>query len=283
MLDACAYWLVERLFHHPIFVVGTGRSGTTLLLFGLGQHPAVWAAQRESPFIPYLGYLAHPFEARSNRQYHRDSLALSLEDVYRRVRRLCFESAFGERYGLRSLPARLKMGIDLRRRKQRWCAKTCPGRDEFAGLVRLYPRARFLYVFRNGIEVVYSRSRFPNMAQLTFEDQCETWAFHVNKYEYLLHAEEALVVRHERLVREPDRVWQEIFAAVDLSPDEAPIRFTKTTQLHPLDSPTQSQQDVARVFQERPPAHATWDHEQRATFKRICGSGMAALGYSMPF
>lgn len=40
-----------RYYHRPVFVIGTGRSGTTVLLEALGAHPNLLAAWGEAPLI----------------------------------------------------------------------------------------------------------------------------------------------------------------------------------------------------------------------------------------
>lgn len=282
MLSTIGRLITRNFFHNPIFVVGSGRSGTSVLQRALGQHSKVVSLD-ESPFIPYVGYLLHPFEFRDNSDYHRGYLRTSIDYTYARFRRLCFESAVGEHYGLRELvksPADL---ISLVAQTRFWCAKTFPNKVESAGLVILYPNAKFLYIYRNGSAVVNSRSHFGQMKQQTFREHCKTWANHVEKYAYLFEMPAALAVRQEDLLEQPVELFRRVQAFIGAPYEDAPANYSQTTLVHPLDESTQQDVNATDVLKSRPAPHATWSREQKEMFKDICGDGMNELGYEIPF
>lgn len=281
MLRAVGRWVTRHCFHNPILVVGAGRSGTSIMLQALGQHYCILSADRESPFIPYVGFLTHPFEIRDNRAYHRESLSLSLEQAYAQFRRLCFEAVFGANYGMQGRV--IEAGLRATLRTRRWCAKTYPNAVEAQALLRLYPTIRFIYMFRNGYDVVNSRSRFRGMSEASFEEHCRIWAGHAEKYAYMADLKEALPVRQEDVVADPDGLFRRVQDFVSVPFEEGPAQFARTTLIHSLDQKTRQDVDVGKLFEERRPVYETWTPEQRATFKTLCRSGMDRLGYEIPF
>lgn len=282
MLAMIGRFLTRKFFHSPIFVVGSGRSGTSVLQRALGQHSTILSLD-ESPFIPYVGYLLHPFEFRDNNDYHRGYLRTSIDYMYARFRTLCFESAIGEHYGLRELVKNPADFVSLVVRTRFWCAKTFPNKVEGAGLVKLYPNAKFLYIYRNGCAVVNSRSHFGQMKQQSFRAHCETWAKHVEKYNYLFDMPEALAVRQEDLLNQPVDVFRRIQSFVGVPYEDALANYTQTTLVHPLDKSTQQEVNAVDTLKARAAPHTTWSREQKEIFKDICGDGMQKLGYEIPF
>jgi hypothetical protein len=284
-VEAIMFATIGRLitascFYQPIFVVGTGRSGTSIMLQALGEHSRILSADRESPFLPYLGYLLNPFEFRENRDYHRAELNMELEQAYEQFRRLSFEAVFGPNYGLQR---RVKdVGFRAAAGKHAWCAKTYPNRMEAEGLLRLFPNGKFVYMHRSGYDVVNSRSRFRGMSAGSFEENCRLWAEHAAKYHYLCELEQALPVRQEDVVRKPDDVFRRVQDFIGVPYEEGPARFAKTTLIHPLDERTMTA-DVSDVFEKRLPVYEAWTEDERATFKAYCTEPMTKLGYEIPF
>jgi hypothetical protein len=165
----------------------------------------------------------------------------------------------------------------------RWCAKTWPVEEEYQGLLKLYPGAKFVYIVRNGIDVVHSRTRFHGFKDVDFETHCRAWAWSVGAYGYLADSEAGVMVRHERLVADPTSFFQALFEALDLDPHPGPAGFVQSTMLHPLDGPTESGADVKQRFDQRVAGHTNWTQEQRACFLEIAGDAMAQVGYEIPF
>ena len=282
MLALFGRFLTRRFFHNPILVVGSGRSGTSVLQRALGQHSTVLSLD-ESPFVPYIGYLMHPFEFRHNKEYHRNYLHTSVDYAYSKFRILCFESAIGEDYGLRKMMQNPAGLLTLASQTRFWCAKTFPNETESAGLLKLYPQVRFLYIYRNGCAVVNSRSHFGQMKQQSFRAHCETWARHVDKYDYFFNMPEAFTLRQEDLLEKPVELFKRIQDFLQVPYEDAPAKYSQTTLVHPLDESTQQDVDATDVLKSRPPPHAAWSQEQKEIFKDICSEGMNKLGYEIPF
>jgi hypothetical protein len=280
-------WIAEQVSRRyrdaPVLVVGAGRSGTSILLQALGEHPEILSSDRESPLIQYFGMLMHPLEFGpfafgESKEYHRAELKVPVEYLYDNLRRLCLEVALGGDHGLSAILRRRRSPWTIRR----WCAKGFPNRDEAAGLLRLFPKLRLLHIHRNGIDVVHSRSKFRGMKRYEFSDHCDIWAKHVEKFGYLFDTPEALPVRHEDLLKDPGQTFRDVLTFLGLRHDAGPERFARSTLIHSLDKKTQTGVDVHKALRERESPYGQWTADQRKTFREICGAGMSRLKYEIP-
>ena len=267
----------------PIFVLGASRSGTSVLLQALGEHPQILSIPGEAPFITSIGGAAYLFEFSDAREYYRNSLRYPLEYFYDSLRRLAFEYAAGRNYGLKLIIKGLLDGDHSYLNKRYWCAKTFPDIKVAKGLIKLYPAVRFLYIIRNGCDVVYSRIKFSGFSHQEFEKHCREWSQTVDKYDFLKNFECALRVRHEDLVDHPEQFFQGIFTFLRVKNHPGPCNYVTSNLLHPLDKPTQTVTSVKEAFRKRKPSYEAWTEEQREIFRRICGQKMEETGYNIRF
>ncbi len=283
MLDIPGRILSAPFFERPILIVGTGRSGTSVLLQALGHHPKIYALPGEAPFLTSIGGAAHLFEGADNRDYYRDSLKVGRPYLYRQLRRLGFEVAAGPHYGglrlLKGLIGRAPFPLGRRH----WCAKTFPSERVTAGLLAIYPSARFVYIVRDGCDVVHSRTRFKGFSHQDFRQHCINWAEGVEKYRHLRSLPQCRSTTQEALLADPGACFGAIFDFLCLPSHPGPEAFARSNLIHPLDQGTRSGTDPRKALEERAPAFAHWTAEQRALFKEICGVSMAELGYEIPF
>lgn len=276
--------LTRKLLPNPTFVVGIGRSGTSVLLDALGLHPLILPARGEAPLIRMFGRFVDSVEYSDERDYYEATLVYPKEYLYHYLRRLCFEYVAGQNYGLDNPIA--EDSWQYRKsmlRKRRWCAKTFPTADEYRGIVKLYPEARFVYIVRNGINVVHSRTKFPGFRHLDFAAHCETWAESIEVFGFLWTASNAISVRQEELIHDPEGLFRKVFDFTNLDYDEKPAEFVKNNLVIPLDQPSQSDIDVKQAFEARRLPFESWTREQRRTFKEIAGTAMREAGYELPF
>jgi len=196
MLDSLARLVTTRFLERPIFIVGGSRSGTIVLLKAMGKHSQILSTPSEDPFITDIGRMVHSLEYcdEVEKKYYQDSLRVSHEYIYENLRRLALESALGPRFGLKQLAKLAMLGKVNLLRKRYWCTKTFPGKIAAEGLVSLYPEARFIWILRNGVNVVYSRCRFPAFRDLPFEEHCRHWASSINRFSHLLEMPGAAIV-----------------------------------------------------------------------------------------
>jgi hypothetical protein len=283
--ETLGHLLARRLEDRPIFVVGGGRSGTSVLVQALGKHRNIYAFAGEDPFLTDIGGMMYNLEFADERElaYYRNSLRIPHGHIYAALKRLSFESAFGPGYGFRSMVRDTRSGAFNPLTKTHWCVKTFPVESVARGLLRLYPNAKFILIHRSGIDVVNSRTQFHGFRELDFRKQCEEWAQNVEDFSYLMEFEPAISVRHADLLEEPEAVFRKIQSFLGVGYDGTPAAFAQTTQIHPLNTVSnETNIDVKARMANRPQVFDTWSQEQQAIFREICSVPMARLGYSLP-
>jgi hypothetical protein len=151
-------------------------------------------------------------------------------------------------------------------------------------LTVLYPGSKFIYILRNGIDVVQSRTQFPAFREQSFEQHCDFWVQAARKFDYLRRWDRCLEVRQEQLLDAPEAVFSRICRHLGIADHADPAKFVRTTLVHSRgDESTKSNVDARKALTERASSHDTWTHGQRSTFRRICGEYMGKLGYEIPF
>lgn len=282
MLDLLGRALSATFFPNPILVVGTGRSGTSVLLQALGRHPAIFDMPGEAPYLTSVGSSAYLFEGHADHRYYLESLKPTKAYFYDQLRRLAFEVSGGPHFALKLLVKRLLERGRSPLGRRWWCAKTFPERESTEGLLALYPRLKVIYIVRNGCDVVQSMAKFKGFSDEDFETHCRRWTEGVEKYRYLLTLPQALVVTHESLLGEPEAFFTRVLDFLGLPQHPGPAHYAKTTVVHPLDMATKHAADPKAELAARQPAAATWTSQQKALFERLCGTGMRELGYEVP-
>jgi hypothetical protein len=255
-----------------------------VLYKALGTHPAILSMPGENPLVDPLAGLAASFEFGGEAWYFRESVRLGQARLYAQLRKLIFETTAGPNLGFKTLAkavARDPFGFPL---KRYWCVKCFPLEASAQALAVLYPQARFVYIVRNGIDVVQSRTKFPVFSGQPFEQHCEFWVQAARKFDYLRQWDRCIEVRQEQLLVEPEAAFARISAHLGIEDHPAPASYVRTTLVHSRgDVSTKVDVDVRRSLTERAPSHADWSREQREAFRRICGATMGALGYQVPF
>jgi hypothetical protein len=163
-----------------------------------------------------------------------------------------------------------------------WVAKIFPDAESVGGLEWLFPGGVFLYIFRNGIDVVHSMSKFHGFRHLSFEGRCRMWSDNTFRYEFLRTHDRTIAIRFEDFVPNPDATFQRVLKLAGLPYETAPTEFAATTLVHPLDQPTMAA-DPRTVLAQRAPAWTEWREEEKQMFRDICSDAMHALGYKLPF
>lgn len=199
------------------------------------------------------------------------------------MRQVGFETIAGPHYGLKRMlrdlvrPGRSPLGRGY------WCAKTFPSEKVTQGLLTLYPGIRFIYIARNGCDIVHSRTKFKGFTHQDFRVHCENWAEGVEKYRHLTSLPAAVFVKQEELLAAPGPFFARLFQFLAIPEHPGPERFASTHLIHPLDKATRTDADPRAELAHREPSHAGWNDEQKRLFAEVCGPGMRELGYDFPF
>ena len=276
--------LIENCIDNPILIIGMGRSGTSVLLQALGKHPEIIAFPGEAPFLTSIGGNASLFISElnnTNSEYYRSSLKTDIDYFHIALARLGVETAGGKHYALKEYVKALWREKSFKQKKH-WSAKTFPTEIVAKGLLSVYPNAKFIYIVRNGVDVVHSMTKFHGFKNKEFESHCHNWNDSIKKYRYLTKNDNALFVRHEHLLSDPIVFFSTVFDFLNLSVDSMCIRFVTETLVHPLDQPTHHQLDAVKQLKDRESPFKSWPVTHQDTFLAICSESMKELGYTLP-
>lgn len=248
---------------HPVFILGSVRSGTTALMEALRS------------CTPYRG----PGEG------HLLELSLHLT--------MLVERFYAERSGIWSagydtlitsvpqtymLDAVRHVFVELARSRfpsGRWLDKT-PRSNMIAAaplLLSIWPGARFVFCKRRGIDNVASRLR--RMPETTFEDHCHDWALCMSNW---LAVRDRLncaciEVEHLTLAAQPAAVVDALTPFLSLEPSEAK-RMAEALSSHRHERSSADPTCTLDLDETR------WADGEKSAFRRICGPMMHQYGYS---
>jgi hypothetical protein len=260
---------------NPLFVIGSPRSGTTVLATSLAKHSELWASD-ESDVLFFL--FANGFVERS---FDR-AMAIPGRRWLRR-----------EHVSREEFLAHLGLGINAlitnRSRGQRWIDHTPRYALIVETLAEVFPGASFIHILRDGREVVQSMLHFADAAPnpvvgrflrrdvqwaTDMRGACEEWSDHVETAMAFCdeQTDRVMVVRYEDLVAEPQEAFRKIHRFLGIADEEAPARFLASRRIN-------------SSFDDRPRPSAdelweTWDEERRTVFAEVAGPTMLKCGYS---
>jgi hypothetical protein len=255
-----------------------------VLVGALSKHPHILGCG-DAHFIAHIGEAAHQFFLGEESAACQKNSWISTSAMSERLRRLAFETVVGPGYGARHLLLRKRLwqGEQVRSKKYWLTNKVSMTVDAAKGLQQLFPGAKFLYVHRNGIDNVQSRTRFHGFRDMPFRTHCEVWANGVRKFRFLTTWDAAMTIPYADLLKRREDTFKKILEYLELEQHEGPARFARQTVINPLDKGTVKTEDAASILANRRPGHENWSDEQRRLFKEICGDAMRELGYKIPF
>jgi hypothetical protein len=254
----------------PIFVIGSFRSGTSVLADSLGQHSELWYSSAETNFVCNLFTQLDLEEA-----YERGSYWLRQRGITPEA----FAAYVG--LGINALFTRESGG-------KRWIEKTPRNALVADVLADAFPGASFVHILRDGRTAVHSMINFmdaiaeetkaqwrarnwvPEWSQ-DFRTACKTWREHVTKaMEFQRNRpERCLTVRYQELVADPERIFGAIFQFLDVAPEIAPLDFFRSNRVQ--SSFPHSRGSRADPWEE-------WSAEQRRTFLQEASETMLRCG-----
>lgn len=275
-------WLVSDFIDKPIFLVGSGRSGTTALALALNQHPYIDFSSNEAAISLPLSSMAGEYFSGENNKWQKGNVRLDESTFREQLKRLLFESIWGANYGLRRNLGVFQGALARIKESQRWGTKAFPTESGFTGMNWMFPQANYIYIIRNGIDVVASMQKFPGFSEKTFRECCEFWAITVERYDYLRFQDQAITIRFEDFLNDRETILETIQARFKIEHSDKPSIFAGSTVVHPQNEKTQ-QSDPTKIIGERAPAWKEWSVEERSIFKDVCSTAMQRLDYKVPF
>jgi len=216
----------------PIFVVGSPRSGTSVLTWCLGQHPNVIPLEESDWMGDFAIDLAIYYQLGTSRGDY--SLLSSMD-----VKKPEFFAVFGETIN----DLILHHHVDLAKKRWRHAAGPSIPEDHFAtefkvkgrwvdgtpeysfyicGLRRLFPDALFIHIFRDVTSVVRSMLHFHRVSgESLVANEQEAYSYWLRTVTSCLLAERAygprvvLRLRHSDLVENPEAALRSVFSFID--------------------------------------------------------------------
>ncbi len=273
-----------QLCRNPVFVIGSPRSGTSILPWSLAHHSHFWTSRENELLFELLRdqHVQHAYDRAA-----RPGAWLVEEGVDRS-----------------ELLAHLGLGMNAlftsRSGGRRWVEQAPVNTLIGDELADMFPGALFLHIVRDGRQVVHSMIHFADTLGRDLSDarQLPEWAAGVEQaartwHEFVAYAEglaarrpgRVLTVANERLATDPEGEFRRIFAFLDSPYQEAPAEFFRTSRINSSFEPlvvwgaADGAPSPARA-PERPAAWTSWSDEQRHAFTAHAGATLVRLGYA---
>jgi hypothetical protein len=280
------------------FVVGVGRSGTTLLRLMLDAHPAM-AVPPETAFVPKLIDAARadgatPETLAEVLVTHRrwGDFGLEIGDLQERwaalprIRPAGAVRAFFELYA-------------EQQGKPRWGDKTPGYSQHIRKISKVLPEARFIHLIRDGRDVTLSRTKTLALKEVPIAKSARRWKKRLKRAQRQgARVDHYLELHYEALVSDPESVLRQICEFIELPFDEAMLSHHERSEerLAELDRdipamggrlPRSAESRMALHERTTKPvdtkAIGKWRTEMSledvAEFERIAGDLLIELGY----
>ena len=251
-----------------LFVSGPPRSGTTALRNSIAAHRCVYSTNRESNVVNDVLCAALRNCTLPDRKGNMVVSQHQYDGVFRRA---LLQLLWPQAWDRPGAPRALSTYTHLE-----------PHSAEY--LAKVFPRARIVYIVRNGIETVASAAAFESFSLLPFEVLCRRWAMALKMAQWGEGRDNFNLVRHEHL-RDAARAESTVRAMLqwaELGYDEQCLDVLRSTRYHPTHMAGESPDD-AQNLNRRAQRWRHWSPQQRETFVEICRPAMEHFGYDIPW
>lgn len=275
--------LDTQICSNPIFVIGSPRSGTTVLAWSLASHSQLWTSGESYILWELFG---------------NDRGRKSIDMIFKTAEVLADGSWLNsQNVGRDELLRCLGLGLNAlftsRSQGKRWIDHTPKQTLMVDILTRLFPDALFLHILRDGRHVVNSMIHFLDAVEdnvkanfenagweipwIDFTEACRTWRDYVEVSMAFCgnQPDRCLTITHERLVADTASCFTEIFDFVGVPHEDEPIRFVQTRWLHSSFGSARLQDGEggrpAEPWEE-------WTSDQKAIFMREAGPTLSKYG-----
>jgi hypothetical protein len=215
----------------PVFIVGSPRSGTSILTWCLAQHPNLLGLEESNWMAPFAVDVAVAFRRGSARgeRSQFSSMGMQCDQFIEGIGAFINESIIGHRHtfenrrGQLARPGRptnhpaFRISRDQLDPKSRWVNGTPEYSLGICGLRKLFPRAKFIHIARDCDRVVYSMLNFDRVSGTRFvETESEGYQRWMRYVQACLAAEQAygsaVVCRllHQDLVQETEKAMHRV-------------------------------------------------------------------------
>jgi len=268
----------------PIFVVGSPRSGTSLLRNALRAHPRLTLPYETHCFPSYYRQYGDP---RSDREAIRLAARILRTHWVSRWELPLQPEAFADCRSFAAMVTRFYREWARREDKPRWGDKTPQYVTEIPTLRAIFPTAQFIHIIRDGRDAARSWVKHPEGSGNLYAAASE-WKRMVRTGRAAgasLPPDRYLEVRYETLLVEPQatlrrvcRFLREAFSEAMLQPHPLPEKYYPRLigERRPL-NPSWNRITPANAFK--------WKHNMssadRALFESVAGDLLEELGYEV--
>lgn len=228
-----------------------------MLQLALRQHPELWGGQESDYLAWLLADLRKCYElgCQRGKLHWLSGQNVSWEEFLRHVG-----------YGINALYTSRSGG-------KRWVEQTPRYVLYMEDLARMFPGARFVFLIRDGRQVVHSLRHF--LDPQPHRQACFTWRDHTEAGLRALRQmpSRVLEVRYERLIMQTEHEVSRICNFLGLDFHKGIVEFI--TSRPPVNSsfPTESRHDKLK------PRWNQWTFREKQEFAHICGHLLIELGY----
>ena len=280
------------------FVVGVGRSGTTLLRLMLDAHPQL-AIPAETQFVPEV--LERQGECRGADELVDVIVGARTWDDFGLDEEHLREAAAGAQGAADVLRAFYGLCAE-REGKPRWGDKTPGYVKRMRTIGGALDEARFIHLIRDGRDVALSRRSYGMGADKTIADVADLWKRRIEnaRRQAKKLRDRYLELRYEDLVAETEPALRSVCELIELEFDPAMLahhdgageRIAELGGLAPEGERRgreAGERQAAHALASQPPSGArtgVWrtemDPADRAEFEHVAGDLLAELGYDVP-
>lgn len=274
----------------PFFIVGSARSGTSLLQVLLDAHPAIAIPPESHLFVRFSGIFSCYGDLRD-----RSNLRLFVKDLLRDARirewglRVSVEDfcASLTSCSIRDVVAHLFMLYARKEGKQRWGDKTPLHARHLDDILAVFPEAKIIHLVRDGRDVAESLNRIFKGKESVWAN-AHRWTRDVmacHAFKQRVPAEAFLDVKYEDLVRAPAQEVSRIFTFLgvgDADVGTASAVPDTTLRRHYVGSVSvhrslQEPISTAKIggFKQR------FSHHEIEVFESIAGEALKVYGYPL--
>jgi hypothetical protein len=263
------------------FIVGSARSGTTLLRMMLNAHPEV-AVPPESRFVVELyrsdEVQVEDFLTKLGAHPRWVSWDTPIEDVRAQLAGMttvAYPGAIEAAYA----------AYAKNRNKKRYGDKTPRYIESIPLLSRLWPEGRFVHLVRDGREVALSYADVP-FGPNTVAKAAALWKERVvlgMQHGRALGAERYTEMRYERLLANPQEEVEALCSFLDLDFDPAMLDYSEHARSEVLERAKHYNPNVTKSITKT----RSWDEQmprsQVEVFEAVAGDTLEKLGYERAF
>lgn len=232
--------------------------------------------------LHWIGAIAYEYQFGSDYRHYQRYTAVLPESLNVRLRDLAFDCVWADPFRLLASGDKIFSPTGSARTLQIWGSRCSISETESHGLEWLFPGLKFVYIVRNGIDAVYSMTRFISFRELPFEQMCHDWSQNALSYDHFRRKQNAIFIRFEDFLYEPEKTLENVCSQLMVDSEKGVSAFAGQMLVHPLNGPTIKVNPKSELLA-RAPAYTTWSDEQRNIFRQVCKNAMELHGYDIPF